>query len=96
MESLDRLLTVEDLANYLDVMLSNQDVSKPKPDPDMYLKAASKLGVSPQACLVLEDNINGIRAAEAAGCNVLVVQNVLEVTFDRIEDAIERVERRAE
>ncbi len=90
------MMVKSNLANYLDVMLSNQDVSKPKPDPDMYLKAASKLGVSPQACLVLEDNINGIRAAEAAGCNVLVVQNVLEVTFDRIEDAIERVERRAE
>ena len=90
------MMVKSNLANYLDVMLSNQDVSKPKPDPDMYLKAASKLGVSPEACLVLEDNINGIRAAEAAGCNVLVVQNVLEVTFDRIEDAIERVERRAE
>ena len=90
------MMVKSNLANYLDVMLSNQDVSKPKPDPDMYLKAASKLGVTPQACLVLEDNINGIRAAEAAGCNVLVVQNVLEVTFDRIEDAIERVERRAE
>lgn len=90
------MMIKSNLANYLDVMLSNQDVSKPKPDPDMYLKAASKLGVSPEACLVLEDNINGIRAAEAAGCNVLVVQNVLEVTFDRIEDAIERVERRAE
>lgn len=82
------------LAPYLDVMVSNQDVAKPKPDPDMYLKATSKLGVDPKATLVLEDNLNGIKAAEAAGCNVLVVQSVYEVTLDRITDAIRRMEER--
>lgn len=94
--TVELMMDKSNLAGYLDVMLSNQDVSKPKPDPDMYLQAASKLGVEPEACLVLEDNINGIRAAEAAGCNVLVVQNVLEVTLDRIEDAIQRVEERTQ
>ncbi|MDH3201729.1 MAG: HAD family phosphatase [Myxococcales bacterium] len=89
------MMEKSNLSTYLDVMLSNQDVSKPKPDPDMYLQAATKLGIDPKACLVLEDNINGIRSAEAAGCNVLVVQNVLEVTLDRIQDAIDRLERRA-
>lgn len=89
------MMEKSNLSAYLDVMLSNQDVSKPKPDPDMYLQAATKLGIDPKACLVLEDNINGIRSAEAAGCNVLVVQNVLEVTLDRIQDAIDRLERRA-
>ena len=88
------MMEKSNLDTYLDVMLSNQDVTKPKPDPDMYLKAASSLGVDPGACLVLEDNINGIRSAEAAGCNVLVVQSVLEVTLDRIQDAIRRTERR--
>jgi len=82
------------LAPYLDVMLSNQDVSKPKPDPDMYLQATAKLGVDPRATLVLEDNINGIKAAEGAGCNVLVVQSVNEVTLDRVTDAIRRFEGR--
>lgn len=89
------MMDKSNLSAYLDVMLSNQDVSMPKPHPDMYLKAAELLGVEPSKCLVVEDNPNGIKAAEDAGCHLLVVQSVFDVQLDRVLNAIRRVEERA-
>jgi beta-phosphoglucomutase len=76
------------LAPYLDVLLSNEDVLHGKPAPDLYLAAAEKVGIPPAQCLVVEDNPKGIEAAERAGCPVLVVETVFDVTLDRILNAI--------
>lgn len=65
-------------------------ICTPAEASDIYLRAAEVLGVKPENCLVVEDNQNGIRAAEAAGCPLLVVQSVHDVQLDRILDAIHR------
>ena len=62
-----------DLEQYLDEILTREDVEQPKPDPEIYLLAAERLEVRPQDCLVLEDSPNGVRAAVAAGMNVIAV-----------------------
>ena len=62
-----------------DVVISAADVTKGKPDPEPYLKAAERLGVSPAACLVIEDSVSGIRSAKAAGAKCLA----LATTFPR-------------
>ena len=80
------------LRPYLDVLVSSQDVTRAKPDPEMYLAAAAGMGVAPAACLVVEDNPNGVRAAEAAGCPVLVVEGVRDVTLAAIQAAVRRAE----
>ena len=80
------------LMPWLDVIVSNEDVERAKPAPDIYLKAAAALGTPPENCLVVEDNPNGIRAAEAAGCKLLVVNSVHDVQLDRILGAIARAE----
>lgn len=80
------------LKPYLDLLLSNQDVRHAKPDPEIYLTAAARLGLQPAECLVVEDNPNGIKAAESAGCPVLVVGNVQDVHLAGIRDAIRRTE----
>lgn len=90
--SVELMMQKSNLATYLDVTLSNEDVGKAKPDPEIYLKAADMVGLPPARCLVVEDNAHGIRAAEAAGCPVLVVQSVLDVQLDRVLDAIHRAE----
>jgi beta-phosphoglucomutase len=90
--SVELMMEKSNLRQYLDIMVSNEDVSKPKPHPDIYLKAAAELGVAPEKCLVVEDNPNGIKAAEAAGCRLLVVQNVLDVQLDRLLQAIRHAE----
>jgi HAD superfamily hydrolase (TIGR01509 family) len=49
------------------------EVENKKPSPDIYLKAARKLGLKPEECLVVEDAVSGIKAARSAGCRCLAV-----------------------
>lgn len=72
------------LLEYLDFYLSNQDVDKPKPDPEIYLKAIGKLEMKAEQCMVVEDNRNGIEAAKAAGAHVMQVETVDDVNYDNI------------
>jgi HAD superfamily hydrolase (TIGR01509 family) len=61
------------------VVVCAADVSHAKPDPEGYLLAAAKLGVEPQQAIALEDSINGVRAAEAAGYRTVAVPSVVPV-----------------
>ena len=54
-----------------DVVVNGLDVERKKPDPEIFLLAAKKLGLVPEECLVIEDAVNGVRAAKAAGCRCL-------------------------
>ena len=67
----DHVLRALDLKRSLDLVLTREDVQNPKPDPEIYLLAARRLEVSPVECLVVEDSPNGVRAAVAAGMNVI-------------------------
>ncbi len=60
-----------DLEGLLDLVLTRDDVEKPKPDPEIYLLAAQRFELSPEECIVVEDSPNGVRAAVAAGMNVI-------------------------
>ena len=62
------------------MVLTREDVTKPKPDPEIYLLAAEKLGVEPGECLVIEDSPNGARAGVAAGMNVIAVATPFTVS----------------
>jgi len=57
-------------------VVTNDDVSRPKPAPDCYLLAARRLAVTPDRCVVIEDSLHGIRAAVDAGTQVLAVSAV--------------------
>ena len=50
-----------------DVYVSGEQLKRPKPAPDIFIKAAELLGVSPSECIVIEDSGNGVNAAKAAG-----------------------------
>lgn len=84
------------LLPYLDFFLSNQDVLKAKPDPEIYLKAIEKLGLDPREVMVVEDNHNGIQAATAAGANVMKVETVYDVNYENIMAHIEMMAQRQE
>jgi beta-phosphoglucomutase len=58
-----------------DVLVNGQEVRNKKPHPEIYLTTASKLGISPDECLVAEDAVNGIEAAKAAGMKCLAITN---------------------
>ena len=76
------------LTSYLDLIVSNEDVTKAKPDPEMYQTAIRKFGVKPEECIVVEDNPNGIQAGKASGASILEVATVYDVNYDNIRRKI--------
>jgi HAD superfamily hydrolase (TIGR01509 family) len=86
------MMAKSNLQRYMDVMLSNEDVTQAKPHPDIYLLAAERLGLQADECLVVEDNEHGIHAAQAAGCHLLVVEEVTETNFANIMSRIAQIE----
>lgn len=72
-----RKLAAAGLLPYFAEVATSSDVAAPKPAPDVYLLAASKLGVAPARCLVLEDSPTGVRAALAAGMTPVQVPDML-------------------
>lgn len=80
------------LAEYLDLIVSNEDVKRAKPDPEMYLAAIGKFGLKPEECVVVEDNPNGIAAGRASGAAVLEVATVYDVNYENIRGLINRIE----
>jgi beta-phosphoglucomutase len=87
-QTVDVMMDRAELKQYLDLQLSNEDVSRPKPDPEIYVTAAKRLGLRPEECLVVEDNEHGIAAARASGARVMVVTDVADVTYDRIMSSV--------
>ncbi|MFH2085535.1 MAG: HAD family phosphatase [bacterium] len=64
------------LAHYFPVLVSGEDeIKHGKPAPDIFLKAAERLKISPQHCVVFEDAENGVKAAKAAGMKCIGVHN---------------------
>lgn len=90
--SIQLMMEQSDLLQYLDFFLSNQDVVKSKPDPEIYIKAMEKLGLRPDECVVCEDNKNGIQAAKSAGAYVLEISTVYDVNYDNIKSFIRKIE----
>ena len=72
---IDEVLAIAGLNDAFAVTVSSEEVQHGKPDPDVYLEAARRLGVNPGTCAAIEDSANGIRAALAAGCQTIAVPN---------------------
>ena len=90
--SIVTMMEKSDLSKYLDTIVSNQDVKEGKPNPEIYIKAINNLGMKPEDCMVVEDNINGIKAGIAAGAHVMQVEYVHDVTYDNIVKNIREFE----
>jgi beta-phosphoglucomutase len=100
--NLDLILTKVPLRGKMGSILASEDVKKHKPDPEVYLTSAKKLGVSPDQCVVFEDSFSGISAALNAGMKVvgvltshtaeelppcnLYVQDYSEMSFEKIKE----------
>ena len=80
------MLRAAGILSSLDTLVTNEDVSKAKPDPEIYLMACRNLGLKPNEVLVVEDNQHGIIAATGAGCNVLQVLDPSEVHILKIDN----------
>ena len=72
-EDIDFVLNKIPIRNDFDEIVNTSMVSRPKPNPDIFLKAAEKLNMEPSRCIVFEDSIAGIKAANSAGMKVVAI-----------------------
>jgi beta-phosphoglucomutase len=90
-DSIEIMLEKSDLMKYMEIVVSAQEVSEPKPSPEMYEKIISSFNLHPEECLIIEDNENGIKAAKASGAHVLIVKEVDDVNIKNILHKIEKI-----
>ena len=76
----DRHLTLAGIRSRFETILTRNDVERGKPSPDLYLLAAARLRVRPQACVAIEDSNPGIAAAHGAGAIAIMVPDILQPT----------------
>lgn len=68
------------LGHPFNATVTGEQITRGKPEPDIFLKAAELLGVRPEGCVVLEDSYHGIKAAHAAGMRPIMVPDLLPPT----------------
>lgn len=92
-KSVEVMIQQAGLDKYFEFYVSNEDVSKGKPDPEMYSKAMDRMNLNPEECLILEDNENGIKAAKASGGHLLKIGEITDVTYLNITNKIKEIEK---
>ncbi|HBQ58057.1 MAG TPA: HAD family phosphatase [Balneolaceae bacterium] len=72
-ENANYILAELGITDHFEAVLNSSHVTKSKPDPEPYLKAAKAVGVDPEKCIVFEDSISGVRSGQDAGATVVGV-----------------------
>ena len=90
-ETAEAMLNYAGLLEKIDVLLTNQDVTNPKPDPEGYLLACQRLNVQPSETFVVEDGEFGILAAELAGCKVIRVNQPSDVSISTLAEFLPEI-----
>jgi HAD superfamily hydrolase (TIGR01509 family) len=74
---IDAVLALKNLRQHFELTVSSTDVTHGKPAPDIFLRTAELLRIAPSSCCVIEDSGPGVRAAAAAGMDVIAITNSL-------------------
>ena len=90
------MLVRRELIEFVDEIFSNEDVRKPKPNPEIYLHSIIKAGVSPKETLIVEDSHIGRKAAIESGSHLHGVRNPDDVQIEDILNHIKKIERSEE
>lgn len=88
-EMTELVLASHQISHLIHTIRTSCEVERGKPFPDVFLKVAEDLGVEPQACLVFEDTHAGVKAARAAGMDVIAIEDPLSLPYQEAikEDA---------
>jgi len=78
------------LIEFMDLILSNEDVKNGKPHPEIYWSAMSSMGFLPDETLIIEDSPHGLLAANRSKAHVLRVNNPEDVTYEKILSILEK------
>ena len=92
-ESVELMLRGSGIYDLFDLIISNEDVKNPKPDPEMYLAAFRQFKLSPSECVIIEDAGHGIEAAKRSGGQLCQVTGFGDVDYARVKNFITSVEK---
>ncbi len=81
-KSIEHHLNEVSATHYFDAIVSGEEVENGKPDPDIFLLTAKRLGVVPKECFVFEDSANGIRSGYRAGMKCIGVPDIVDFPDD--------------
>jgi beta-phosphoglucomutase-like phosphatase (HAD superfamily) len=81
------------LETYFEFLVSNEDVARPKPNPEIYATAMTRMGVRPAETIIVEDSLHGLEAARRSGAHVCQVAGFADVDYFKVRSAIDRIER---
>ena len=79
-EQIRRNLQKTNTEEFIEVIVSGSELKRGKPEPDIFLAAAERLGIDPQECYVFEDAFNGVKAGHAAGCCTIMIPDQMHPT----------------
>ena len=92
-ETVDVMLAGAGLSEFIDFTLSNEDVARSKPDPEVYFAAFERLGLRPEECVIIEDSDVGKAAAIASGGVLCSVNDPADVNYYRVMRTIREADR---
>lgn len=87
---IEKILNKSNLLQYFSKIYSNQNISKTKPNPEMYLRACVELNTEPRKILILEDSATGQEAAIRSGANLYPIENPNDVIYENIINYIKK------
>lgn len=92
-DSINLMLRHGGIYDYFSFFISNEDVVRPKPDPEIYLEAMKRMGIGPQETVIIEDAPHGVEAAMRSGAHVCRVAGFEEVDYWRVKSFINSIEK---
>ena len=95
-DSVELMLRKKGLIEFFEFFYSNQDVEKPKPSSEMYLRCMIKAGVDPVECVIVEDSPIGRKAAVNSGAYLTAVEDPESVTYEKIRKTVDYANGRDE
>ena len=84
-ETLHLMLKSAQIFDFFDIIIGNDEISNPKPDPEIYLTAMNRLNLKPEECVVVEDSPHGIESGKKSGATVFEVRGVDDVNLSLFE-----------
>ena len=91
-ESIELMLRQSGLLDYFEFYISNEDVERPKPDPEIYHRAIRRMDLTAGDIVIVEDSAPGIAAAERSGAYVCKVQGFEDTTYLKVREFINSLE----
>lgn len=85
------MLTLAGIRHYFEVVVTNEDVMAPKPNPEIYFRSCQLLKVPPENALVIEDSKYGLEAAREAGCQLFELSDPDSLTLSNVLRRIQGV-----